>query len=761
MGKVPLSTNRGEESKLKVSELRYRRLFETAQDGIFLIDFDSGMILDVNPFLITMLGYSKADFLKKHLWEVGVFKDIAASKENFETLRTKRYVRFEDLPLVTRSGVKKEVEFVANAYQVDSSIIIQCNIRDITDRKKAENQLIESESRFRNIFENGRYGIILTGANASFIKVNPAFCRMTGYSEKELLTKKFSDITHPDHVKQDVASVQKIINGTLQYYKTEKRYIKKNGEVIWVNLIVSSVKNSDGSFGYFLGMVEDITARKNTEDIIQKNETYQRAILDATTDGILVIDRQGKVILTNSQFMKFWRIPDIVMKTHDDDMLLHYVTSQLVSPQDFFKKVKELYNSTKTDFDTLIFKDGRVFERFSTPLLVKNQIEGRLWSFHDVTQRAKDEREIAEAKAKSEAILTSIGDAVFACDTKGIIVLFNKVAEDLTGVSRNMAIGHHYKEIGSFIREKDQKPVKDFIVDAIKHNAIKIMSNHILYVRCDGKKIPVTDSAAPVLQSDGSVIGCVVVLHDVTKDREIDKAKSELISLASHQLRTPLTTLSWVSELLDSGSDGKLNAKQKQHMFEIHSATKRMIMLVNSLLNVSRLDLGTLSVEPRSIHIKHIVKTCCTELAPQVLEKKLIIRTSYKPVECTILADPKLLYIIIQNLLTNAVKYTPLEGQINVVVEKDTHSFTLSVSDTGIGIPSSQFAHISEKLFRADNAKMIDPNGTGLGLYIVKEIIDQTGGTMQIESQEGKGTVVRVVWPLPGMVKKIGTKKLV
>ncbi|HQT44468.1 MAG TPA: PAS domain S-box protein, partial [Candidatus Micrarchaeota archaeon] len=120
---------------VKVSELRYRRLFETAQDGILLIDFDTGMILDANQFLIDLLGYSKKDFLKKYLWEVGVFKDIAASKENFATLQKKRFVRFEDLPLETKAGKKIEVEFVANAYKVDGTTTIQCNIRDITERK--------------------------------------------------------------------------------------------------------------------------------------------------------------------------------------------------------------------------------------------------------------------------------------------------------------------------------------------------------------------------------------------------------------------------------------------------------------------------------------------------------------------------------------------------------------------------------------------------------------------------------------------------
>src|SRR4030066_2160342 len=129
---------------LKVSETRYRRLFETAQDGILLLEADTGQILDVNPFLLKMLGYSHKDFMGKKLWEIGPFSDIAASRLRFSELQTKGYVRYEHLPLETKDGRLIEVEFVSNVYLVDQEKIIQCNIRDITLRKQAENALVKA-----------------------------------------------------------------------------------------------------------------------------------------------------------------------------------------------------------------------------------------------------------------------------------------------------------------------------------------------------------------------------------------------------------------------------------------------------------------------------------------------------------------------------------------------------------------------------------------------------------------------------------------
>ena len=132
--------------KIKTSELRYRRLFEAAQDGILILDAETGAITDVNPFPIKMLGYSREEFIQKRLWEVGAFQDIETSREAFKALQVDEYIRYEDLPLRAKNGKLVDVEFVSNVYLVGDERVIQCNIRDITDRKQAEEALLKSQA---------------------------------------------------------------------------------------------------------------------------------------------------------------------------------------------------------------------------------------------------------------------------------------------------------------------------------------------------------------------------------------------------------------------------------------------------------------------------------------------------------------------------------------------------------------------------------------------------------------------------------------
>ena len=190
----------------------------------------------------------------------------------------------------------------------------------------------------------------------------------------------------------------------------------------------------------------------------------------------------------------------------------------------------------------------------------------------------------------------------------------------------------------------------------------------------------------------------------------------------------------------------------------MYQGSQRMVGLVNAFLNVSRIELGTFVVESEPVNLKEAAKIALKELAPAIGEKKIKVTASYDAKLPIMLLDPKLINIIFQNLLSNAVKYTPAGGAVSLVVSKDEKDVIIKVSDTGYGIPKDQQAKIFSKLFRADNVISKETEGTGLGLYIVKAIIDRSGGSIRFESDQDKGTTFFVTLPFAGMAKKEGKK---
>ena len=261
---------------LRASESRYRRLFETAQDGILLLNADTAQIEDVNPYLIDLLGYSRAEFLGKKLWEVGAFADRAESKDLFAALQTTGYVRYVDLPLKTKAGARIEVEFVSNAYDSVGIKLIQCNIRDITERKKAEQALRTSEERLKTVFVQAPLGIALIDSLTGHIyESNPRFAEIAGRSMEEMVNIDWLQITHPDDVQADLDNMALLNTGKINRFQMEKRYLHPDGTAVWISMTIAPSKVEDKAHPRHLCMIQDITERKAAEGtIVHLNRVY-------------------------------------------------------------------------------------------------------------------------------------------------------------------------------------------------------------------------------------------------------------------------------------------------------------------------------------------------------------------------------------------------------------------------------------------------------------------------------------------------------
>lgn len=350
----------------------------------------------------------------------------------------------------------------------------------------------------------------------------------------------------------------------------------------------------------------------------------------------------------------------------------------------------------------------------------------------------------------------SAHDHIIITDPEGIVLYANAAATRITGYAQQAILGtkagklwsipmphNFYEELWRTIKTKQ-----------------KVFTGELKNRRKNGEEYDASASISPIVNAEGNIQYFLGIERDITREKQINRAKTEFVTLASHQLRTPLSAVNWYIEALLQGDGGKLSATQKQYLQEVYAGSTRMVKLVQALLNVSRIDMGTFAIQPRPTRIQELALTALQDLAVKIRAKRLQVKKFISANIPILPLDPELTHIILQNLLTNAVKYTPEKGTVTLRIFRDPKALTIVVQDTGYGIAKKDYGSMYTKLFRAESIRGKVPEGTGLGLYIVKSILDQSGGSISFTSRLGKGTTFRVSLPATGMQSKAGTKAL-
>lgn len=372
-------------------------------------------------------------------------------------------------------------------------------------------------------------------------------------------------------------------------------------------------------------------------------------------------------------------------------------------------------------------------------------------------KKLEEEKIISASRAddleKFKLAVDNANDLVTITDPKGTILYVNKSVESVTGFSMVEVIGRNPSLWGRQMSAEFYENMWDVIKIKKMTFACEITNK-----KKSGEKYTSELYIAPLLSEAGEIKFFVGIERDVTKLKEIDKAKNEFVSLASHQLLTPLTTMSWFTETLLMSLAGKLNKEEDKYLNDIYRINHNMIDLVRALLDVSRIELGVFSIEPEPVNLVGVIDDVLKESSIKSEAKKIKIIKEYEKTPITNM-DPNLIKIVMQNLVSNAIKYTPEKGVVRISVVEQDDSILIKVADTGYGIPKDEQVKVFSKFYRSPGIKKKE-EGTGLGLYITKSIIDHSGGKIWFDSEENKGAVFYVEFPAEGMKKKEGEKKL-
>jgi len=300
----------------------------------------------------------------------------------------------------------------------------------------------------------------------------------------------------------------------------------------------------------------------------------------------------------------------------------------------------------------------------------------------------------------------------------------------------------------AYVVEEDREKVKSFIDQSLREG--KSSLDFRVMLPENNKNQWFHARSKTFYDNDHKPLRMVGTVHDITHDKEIDQVKTQFLSMASHQMRGPLTTINWNAEMLQQQKAQGLTDSQKKYIQELYNASKRIVQLTNDLLTVSELELSRMPFKPENLSLEKIIKRVIEDYQHIIVEKKIKLVENYATNLPEIQTDLFLLKTIFQQLIANAVNYTPTEGTITINVSIDptkTNMFMVSISDTGYGIPKTEQEKVFSKMFRATNAKANVMGGTGLGLYIVRLILKVNGGDISFTSEENKGSTFKVALP--------------
>jgi diguanylate cyclase (GGDEF)-like protein/PAS domain S-box-containing protein len=290
---------------LRENELRYRRLFETARDGIVLLSGDSGRIIDISPSFISLSGYGTDDLMGKPFWEIRPLAETDAGLVMFKELQVRERIYYDDLPFCPKDGSRISVELIGSAHAIGSERVLQCTVRDISRRKSVEEELWKAESRFRALFNKAAIAIGIVDAEGRIIESNPALESLLGYPEKELIGAHFTDFTHPEDLEADTALFRELLAKKRDSYQAAIRCIRKDGGIVWGLLAVSLIRDRGGEPLLAIRMIENITDRKRAEETIVKSRDFYLSLIDELPNPIRRTDADGKCDYFNKAWLVF------------------------------------------------------------------------------------------------------------------------------------------------------------------------------------------------------------------------------------------------------------------------------------------------------------------------------------------------------------------------------------------------------------------------------------------------------------------------
>jgi len=720
-------------------------------DGILVCD-GKDQIVFANQVAAEITGYPRDELLGKGLAAL-LGGENRVLLEDIRTNRRKYGRKFcTEMQIITARGNVKEAEVCIAPAKSNGKMQTYVYLRDVTERKRFERQVKESEERYRNLFERVQHGIFISTKEGRFLDCNPALLEMLRYRSKEEFLK--IDIAKDLYVNPEYRrTFQRLVEKDGFVKDLEVEFKRKDGKEITILLTAHPIRNEKGEIIGYQGLNIDITGRKEMERRVQEAAKKFQKISEMGEDGIIVIDEGNRIIFANSMATE--------LTGYSNEELVGMKFTNLLNARDR-KFLAEMHDQVGLDESKrlctemdILTADGRAKEA-EVCITIARPEAGMMNTYvylKDITERRKMVNEIRRSNEFLTKLIASSGDGIIAADMKGNIIIFNKAAEDLSGYSAEEVMGK--VNIVDFYPPGGAKEIMRKLRSEEYGGMGKLTPQQFTLVNKSGEHFPIQLSASVVYDEQGRELSSVGFFTDlrprIEMEKELEETHLQLVNsekMASlgklaagiaHEINNPLGGILIYSSLMMEELDG--GDSRRQDLEKIVGEASRCKGIVKSLLEFSR------QTEPKMepTDINKAITDGLFFLENQALFHNIEIIKNLAPLLPGVRGNASQLKQVFMNIIVNAAEAMHVSGTLTITtgLSQDQKVVWIDFADTGEGIPRENVTRIFDPFFTTKEVG----KGTGLGLSTSYGIIDGHGGRIDVKSQVGRGTTFRIELP--------------
>ncbi len=759
------------EDELRRSEEKTRDLIRHAPTGIYEIDFCGPRLKSVNDVICQYLGYTREELLSMNPFDLMDDKSKAIFQE-----RIRKSLAGEEIDSSVEYKVKAkdgreyfvilDVTFTYKDGRPEGAMVIA---HDITERKRAEEALRLTATKYSTILETVQSGFWLLDMEGRLLEVNDAYCRMSGYSRDELLRMRIKDLEAKENQEDILARIKTVCECGHDHFESHHR--RKDGTDFDVDICSSYLDIEGGRFAVFIW---DISARKQAEQALQESEQRFRDAIDNFPNVFVIYDANRRIKYVNSKGLEIIGCTEQEVVGRRDEEI--FPPEMIDSYLPALKRAVETKTLQTLERTRPAKMGGQTIIVNIIPLLNEHgEIRQILGISYDISERKKAERALCASEEKMRLFFErQVIGAAITTPEKGWLQVNDKLCQML---------GYPREELANLTWAELTHP-EDLAANVYQFNRmlsglIEGYSLEKRFIRKDGQIVHTHLSVGCVRRPDRTVDYVLALLADITERKlaeeelcrardelelrvqertaelreakdaaeEAARAKAAFMANMSHELRTPMNAVLGMTSIL---MEEPLAEEHKECLETIRNSGNALLALINDVLDFSKLDREKAELELQPFDLRRCVEEALDLVAAQATEKGLDLAYTFgKNVSEAIVGDPARLRQILANLLSNAVKFT-VRGEVVVSLSADVHCKTIhfEVADTGIGIPQDQMGKLFLPFSQVDSSLRRSYDGTGLGLAISRKLVEMMGGNIWVESKEGISSTFHFTIPV-------------